>query len=344
MRQYAEYVPIVLFVLLAVLSLLIIQPFLVFIGMGALLAYLTYPLYRELVRKVKRTGLAAFVMCVIVLLILLIPSAFFVNSLVQESFNLVLIVKGSLAEGLFSSCENRFCQAVESVTTNPQFIAYIQEIAKSVTQGIVQLGSRLLIAVPQTVLELFVLFFTMFYFLKDGRRFLYWLKYHLGFGKGKYSHVLTRLKQILHGVIYGYFMIALIQGAVGAVGFYLFGISSPLFWGLLMGLLALIPFLGTGTVWLPAAIILFLRGLFSGSTVLLLKGVGLALYGIFVISMVDNVLRPKLMGEKAQIHPAVIMLGIFGGILFLGPLGVIFGPLILSMTLVFFNTFISTEE
>ncbi|MBI2029786.1 AI-2E family transporter, partial [Candidatus Gottesmanbacteria bacterium] len=89
---------------------------------------------------------------------------------------------------------------------------------------------------------------------------------------------------------------------------------------------------GTGVIWVPASLILILDGVFQDSTSLILKGVGLLIYSFIFVGSVDNLLRPKILGDKAKDHVAIVMLGIFGGILLIGPLGVIIGPLLLSLT------------
>ena len=134
------------------------------------------------------------------------------------------------------------------------------------------------------------------------------------------------------------------QGALGAIGFLIFGISSPLFWGMMMAFLALIPYLGTGFIWGPAAIIIFLEGVFQDSNILMYKGVALFLYGLFIVGGLDNLIRPKFIGAKAKIHPALIMIGIFGGIFLVGPIGVIIGPLVLSLTAIFIEEYLSSRK
>lgn len=161
--------------------------------------------------------------------------------------------------------------------------------------------------------------------------------------KKEYAYILSRLSEIVHGVVYGYLMIALIQGGLGALGFFIFGVTSPIFWGLIMALFALIPILGTGVVWIPASLILFFDGMIQSSNWLMFKGVGLFLYGILIISTIDNILKPKLISEKAKVHPVIIMIGVFGGLLLFGPLGVIIGPLVLAMTQVVFETYLNKK-
>ena len=166
------------------------------------------------------------------------------------------------------------------------------------------------------------------------------LSQFLSMKEKKYTFVINRLKEITQGIIYGYLLIALIQGALGALGFLIFGVSSPLFWGLLMVFLSLIPSLGTGLVWLPASIILILDGVFQDSNILIIKGIGLLVYSALIVGGIDNILKPKLVSDKAKIHPAIVMVGILGGIFFFGMWGVVLGPLILSLTSVLMDAFI----
>ena len=111
----------------------------------------------------------------------------------------------------------------------------------------------------------------------------------------------------------------------------------------MMALFALIPVLGTGFIWVPAALIIFFDGLAQNSNFLIFKGAGLFLYGLLIVSSIDNILRPKLIGERAGIHPLIILLGVFGGLLLFGPLGVIIGPLVISITTVIAEIYLSKK-
>jgi predicted PurR-regulated permease PerM len=343
MVEFKQYIPITLLVLLAVLSFFIIKPLLAALFLGALFAYAFNPLYKLLRKKINKT-ISALIICVIVFIIIFVPGVYLIESLVRESYTLFTLVKQKMAVGIFRSCENQFCVLLEDLGSNSAVSSQVKILTKGTTEWIVAKGSAFLISLPRTLLNLFVIFFTMFYFLKDGPKLLNKISDILSMKQKKYSYVMGRLKDVLHGVIYGYLLVALIQGAFGALGFYMFGISSPLFWGLVMSFLALIPYLGTGVIWMPAALILFLDGFFSGNNVLTFKGVGLFLYGLIVISGSDNLLRPKLMGHKAKIHPAVILLGILGGALVFGMLGVFIGPIILSLTLILIDTFFYKKD
>ena len=301
--------------------------------MGALLAYAFYPLYNFVLKKTGKSTLSSFLVCFLVLLIVIIPAGLLIKVLIQESYVIYLLVKQKLAVGLFNNCTTDLCKAISDFSQNEWFSSQLKEITRLTTNSVIGKGSAFLVNLPRLAVNLFVVFFTLFYFLKDGENLLKRLHNYLQLQQKNYIHLLERLKEIVHGIVYGFLLIALIQGIFGALGFFIFGIPSPLFWGVIMAFFALIPAIGTGIIWVPASLILILDGVFQDSTSLILKGVGLLIYSFIFVGSVDNLLRPKIIGDKAKVHVAIIMLGIFGGILLIGPLGVIVGPLVLSLTI-----------
>ncbi len=283
-------------------------------------------------KKTGKSTLSSFLVCFLVLLIVVIPAGLLIKILIQESYVIYLLVKQKLAVGLFNNCTTDLCKAISDFSQNEWFSSQLKEITRLTTNSVIGKGSAFLVNLPRLAINLFVVFFTLFYFLKDGENLLKRLHNYLQLQQKNYIHLLERLKEIVHGIVYGFLLIALIQGIFGALGFFIFGIPSPLFWGVIMAFFALIPAIGTGVIWVPASLILILDGVFQDSTSLILKGVGLLIYSFIFVGSVDNLLRPKIIGDKAKVHVAIVMLGIFGGILLIGPLGVIIGPLLLSLT------------
>ena len=343
MVKYKEYLPFLLLALLAIISFLIIQPFLTSLFLGALLAYVFYSPYKKILSKIKSESISAFLICLIVFIIILIPGFFFLKSLIQESYFLYILAKQKLATGILTNCENNFCQMIKSFSESSQLNQQIQDGVKLLTNFIVKKGSNLLLSLPNLLISLFIIMFTIFYSLKDGRLFVKKIGNILSMKKKKYVFLLRRLKEIIHGVVYGYAIIALMQGLLGGIGFFLFGIPSPIFWGMVMAIFALIPFIGTGIIWVPASLLLIFDGVFQGLDSLIFKGIGLFVFSFIFVSSLDNFLRPKLMSDKAKVHPLILFLGVLGGILFFGPVGVIVGPLILSLTVVFVDTYINEK-
>jgi len=300
---------------------------------GGVLAYITYPLFKSL-SKTRKSSTAALFVCILVLCIILVPGFFFIKTLIQQSYVLFVVIKQKLALGLFQDCTNTFCNLLGDLAGNELFADHIQKSAGTVTNYVVGKASDLVISLPRLLLNVFVVFFSMFYTLRDGPALVRKTGVILSIRHEHYRQILKRFKEIMSGIINGYFFVALIQGVFGGIGFLIFGVQSPLFWGVAMAFLALIPYLGTGIVWGPAAIILFLDGLFSGSNSLMLRGIGLFIYGLLLVSSLDNFLKPKLMSDKAKIHPAIMLVGLLGGMFFFGPVGIVVGPLVLSLTVV----------
>lgn len=343
-KRFKDYVPVGFLFLLVLLSFFVLKPFLTSILMGALLAYMTYPMYIYLLSKVKSKTVSGLLVCTLVLLVFLVPGIFLVKTLVQESYVIFLLGKQKLATGIFASCENTFCGSLEAFANDPSVNFQVQEVLKAVTNWVIEKGSGFLLTVPGIILHLFVIFFTMFYFLRDGKKFSYYLSQFFSSSREKYDHITTRLKEVINGVIFGYLVVAFVQGTLGAFGFFLFGVSSPIFWGVVMALLALLPLIGTGFVWGPISIFMILDGVFKNSNSLIAQGVGLLIYSAIFVAGVDNLLRPKLMGDRAKVHPVLILLGTFGGLFFFGAVGVILGPLILALTVIMTEVFLEKGE
>ena len=158
--------------------------------------------------------------------------------------------------------------------------------------------------------------------------------------KDKYrKHVFKKLNDMAYAVIYGSIIIAVIQGTLGGIGFLIFGLSSPLLCGIVMIFASLIPYVGSSIIWFPAALIIIFDGYLNMETTLIIKGILLMLYGIFVVGTVDNILKPKIIGDRSGLHPVLVLLGVVGGLTLLGFVGIIIGPIILAMLATFIKIY-----
>lgn len=331
-----------LVILLVIAALFILKPFILSLATGAVLAYIIYPLHQRVGKRYPSA--TALLLCLLVILIIAVPLGLLIQSLVRESYVLFIAVKQKLAIGFFRECSNQLCQVFKGIAANPAVRFGVQEFTRSVTNSVIAQGKSFLVSLPKIALHVFVAFFSMYYFLKDGSSFLKQLQHHLHLSDERYSYLLRRMEEVTKGVLYGYVLVALIQGTLGAIGFWVAGIPSPLFWGVIMAFFSLIPSLGPALIWAPAAIILILSGLFEGSTIILVKGIGLFLYGALVISLIDNFLRPMFMERKAKVHPLLVTIGILGGVLVLGVAGAIFGPLLLALSLLLIEVYIMKDK
>lgn len=132
---------------------------------------------------------------------------------------------------------------------------------------------------------------------------------------------------------------ALVQGIIGAIGFYIFDVPFPILSGMLIAFFALIPLIGTSIIWVPASFYLMVNGYFSQNYWILWKGIGLLLYGIFIIATIDNILLAKIVTVKTNVSPIIVILGVIGGISLFGIVGIFIGPILLPLLLTYFETF-----
>lgn len=157
------------------------------------------------------------------------------------------------------------------------------------------------------------------------------------FSKNQKEKLIKQVKEIIISTIYGGVTVALVQGLIGGIAFSILGIPSSVFWGLCMFFSSFIPILGTFIIWGPGALYLFFNGFF-------LKGFILIFIGIFVISMVDNILRPLIVKGKTRLPTILIFFSILGGIKLFGFIGFIMGPLVLALFISVFEIFRYSEE
>jgi predicted PurR-regulated permease PerM len=152
------------------------------------------------------------------------------------------------------------------------------------------------------------------------------LRWLLPFEDRQKDVLLERIRDAIYATLQGSLSIALIQGSLGGVMFWILGIPAAVVWGVFMSLMALIPSLGTFLVWMPAAVYLFLSGHHW-------KAVILFAWGALVISTIDNILYPTLVGSRLRLHTVAVLFSVLGAITLVGIPGIVLGPLILTMTL-----------
>lgn len=347
---YTKSVYIGIFLILAAISLYVIWPFLTSIFGGFILAYLFFPVYKKILEKTRNKTISALLMLLIVLVVIIVPSAIITNVLAKEAITLYVFAKQKIVGGSFfdinceleqymSSPVCKFNEYTKDIVRDPRIGFYLESGLSKVTQYIFEKTTGFFIALPKLLLSLFIAIFMMYYLWKDWDRVL--RKIHKVFHLKKHHEnlVYQKVKDMTYAIVYGNLIVALIQGAIGAFGFFIFGVSSPITWGIVMAFLSLLHFVGTPLIWVPAALGLLVEGLIQSNNSLIFSGVGLFLYGVIIISTVDNFLRPKIIGSRADIHPTLVILGIFGGIAAFGFMGLVLGPLILGITNIFIDIY-----
>ncbi len=284
---------------------LLLTPFLSALAWALAFAVIGSPLHHFLERRVRNPHLAAGLSVAIVAGILILPALLASEQIIRQAIVAV-----------------QFWTEREPLK---QFPALQQiDLEGSLRDLAGQLPSMLRSSV-EALTQLPISMFCLFFFFRDRKMMAEYVRSWMPLSDGEVSELSRRISDILFATILGRVTLAGIQGVLGGVMFLILGLPTPLLWGLVMAFLALIPFLGAFLVWGPAAAYLVLSGSLG-------KGVVLALWGLLVVSTVDNVLYPFLVGARVQLHPLVTFFGVVGGIALFGPAGLILGPVILATT------------
>lgn len=308
----SKYVFFGVFIIVTILAFLVIKSFITSLLSGVVLSYLFSPLYRKLNNVIKNKSIASLVMVFLLILIIFIPTFFVINSLVKESLPLY----NSLRSNEFD--------------LSPEILNAINKVV----QFIINEASKIAISIPTFLIHAFVTLFLFYYFLRDGEKIVNNIRDLIPLDEKHKKNLVNEFKNVTYAIVYGLILTGLIEGIIGGLGFYIFKVSSPLFWGIIMMILSILPGIGTSFIWAPAGIIKLLQG----DT---LSGIGLLLYGFFLISGTAAILKLRFIGKKSDIHPMLIVLGVFGGISLLGFVGLFIGPLILITFITLLKSFLN---
>lgn len=315
----------------------ILEPFLVPLGWAGVIAIATFPLYERLLGKLgNREGRAAGVMSLAVALIVIVPAAILTLLLAQEAARIYQSLStgtegGKLAELGHLEKDPRFGPMIPKVTqwlgrigVSPG--ADLGPVARKITATVANYAGSAVKNVLLFLAQLLILLFSLFYFYRDGRGIqeMFWSALPV---PEEYKRILKDIViRILPSVLAAILLTAVIQGALGGIGFWISGLPSPLFFGALTGVASLVPVVGTLLVWLPAGAYLLLQGNVTW-------GIFLLAWGALVVGSADQFLRPLLSGKRAGLSIPLMMLGSLGGLAAFGLMGLILGPLILAISL-----------
>ncbi len=171
---------------------------------------------------------------------------------------------------------------------------------------------------------LFVMLYSMFFFLIDGSKIIDRILYYLPLEDKDERRLLEKFSSVARATLKGTAVIGILQGGMAGIAFFAVGIPSSIFWATMMMVLSIIPGIGTGLVWVPAAVILIAGGSVG-------KGIGLAIFCGLIVGSVDNFIRPRLVGKDTQLPDLLILLSTMGGLLYFGILGIIVGPIVAAL-------------
>jgi predicted PurR-regulated permease PerM len=323
---------LVCLLMVLIFGYLVLRPFLNIFLMALVLATITYPVYRRILVWTKdRETLSAFLSCLFVVVVIIVPCILLVGLLARESVQVYGWINEKAQSGaLQESVMQRVVDLQERYLPNLD-LEHI-DVGKNLA-GLAGTVSGLLVKwstggvklVTSAVWQFVLMLFALFYFYKDGAAFLRWMMHLMPLPGSLEREIQEKFREVSASAFLGTFLTAAIQGLLGGIGFLLVGLQ-PLVWGVLMAVLSLIPLVGTFLVWGPAAILLMAGGRLGA-------GIFLMVWGMVVVGLSDNVVRPLLMQGKSQLHPVLIFFSLIGGIMAFGPLGILLGPLAIVLVI-----------
>jgi predicted PurR-regulated permease PerM len=208
----------------------------------------------------------------------------------------------------------------------------INEFLGAATEFSVSLIQQTFTGVTMMIIHVFVILFLMYFMLLDGKSLLNRLQYLIPMDDRDEQELLSNVKRVTDAVVINTFMLGALEGIYGGILFAVLGIPSPFFWGFIMAILSIIPLVGTNSIMAPMGIIQLLLGNYTEGIIILVLGSGLVLIN-------QNLVRPRLDGNKSGMHTAIIFIGTLGGLMWMGIIGFLAGPLITGLFLTIWNQF-----
>ncbi len=313
---------------LLVLAFFLLKPILLSIILGILLAFVFVPIYNRLYKVIKLKNVSAIIICVLLLGLIILPFYFLVPIFVDQS---IKIYSAAQQIDFTTLIKNIFPSIISTDKFSEELGSMFYSFVTNILDSLISYLSRLILNFPNIMLQLIVVLFTFYFVLMDKDKFFKYIQSLAPFSKEMEKKIVDQTKLITVSVVYGQVIIGLIQGAIAGLGFFIFRVPNALLLTVIMALAGIFPIIGTAIIWIPVTIFLLLEGN-------ILAAVGVTIFGL-ISSVADNFLRPIIVSRRSKIHPAILLIGMIGGLYMFGVLGFILGPLILAYLLILFEVY-----
>ncbi len=311
----------------------ILLPFYGAIMWGSIIALLFSPLHRRLLKRLNnRRTLSALLTLLIVLVILVLPFAFITASLAHEARQIYAqLESGELRpehyfRGVFNALPDWISGLLDrfGLVNFPTLQRRLSALATQASQFFAKQALSIGQITFDFVVQLFITLYLTFFLIRDGDEVMEAIRRGIPLSTRHKRALLETFATVVRATVKGNLVVAVIQGALGGLAFWFLGVSGALLWAVLMAFLSLVPAVGAALVWLPVAIYFLISGELG-------QGVALTVYGVLVIGLADNLLRPLLVGKDTRMPDYVVMITTLGGMAVLGINGFVLGPVIAAL-------------
>jgi predicted PurR-regulated permease PerM len=321
----------------------ILRPFLPVLLWATVLVIVFHPAYRWWRVRLASSSLAALVTTVLVIVTIIVPLLGVSSAVIGQLQGAASLAQDQVTGMMADPAQAERLQQVLAWVDEHKGVSAeelrkgLQQAAAAVSQALVQGTISVLGGAFGFLLSTFFVMFTMYYLFRDSDAAVGVLRSMLPLDDARSDALVRRTGEIISASVFGVVVIAVVQGMLGGLMFWVLGLPSPLIWGVVMIVLATIPMLGTFLVWVPAAIFLVVTGHW-------IKAVVLTFWGAVVIGMADNLLRPRLVGDRTQMHELLIFFSVLGGLQVFGVLGILLGPVVVAVGLSLLEAFRAADE
>jgi predicted PurR-regulated permease PerM len=320
----------ILVIVVTIAFVAVMRSFLITLLLAAIFTALLHPFYRSLLQLFRgRQTLASLVTLLLTILVVVLPMILFLGVLVAQALDVSQRAVPWIQDQLSNPSE--LMRRLESVPGFEDLQPYRQQILTRLGELVGLIGTFTVNLITSATkgtfafaLQLVILVYAMFFFLMSGGKALAQIFDHVPLSRAESKQIVSRFVVVTRAALMSTFVVGVIQGALGGIAFWVAGIQGAVFWGTLMFVFSMIPGIGTALVWLPASIYLITTGRIAAGLLLF------AFCGL-IVGSVDNVLRPRLVGKDTKLHDLVVLLSTLGGIMLLGAIGFIIGPIVAAL-------------
>jgi predicted PurR-regulated permease PerM len=324
------------------LGLAVFSPFVSPLLWAAVLCYALYPFYSRLVRATGgRRALSALVMCLILIVGVIVPLVYLSLLIAEDVTETYRTVVAALHEGEQPLLEG--WRRYPFLATPAEALQNLERLTgtnlrASIAENLAELGkvlvgqvTRIVTHALYAVVQLGMILLCAFYFFRDGEAMIAWLRAALPIAPERQALLGRRFDEVVKGAVYGNTVIALMEGVIGGLAFWVVGLPSAVLWGATMAIFAYLPLIGAGLIWIPAAGYLFWQGAYL--KVIVLVGVGA------VMAVMDYLVRTIVVGGRSHLHTLLVFFSVLGGLQLFGLVGIVAGPLVVAVGIALVETY-----
>lgn len=333
-RFYSRVFAVGATITLAIALYFIIRPFIGSLIWAMFLAFLLYPVHVRLTRQLRgREQLSASLLIIATFILLIGPLTAMSAAFATQAGDLLQWAQEALAK----QTRERFHALSDLPVIGPgvqwlrdtfgirsnQIQQWVSQGAQQLPQLLAGLGGHIFLGAINTVFGFIIMLFVLFFFIRDGRAIVALMRDLVPMQPVQREQLLEHVAAVTRAVVFGTGITALVQGAIVSLAFVFTGLSSPLVFGVIAAILALLPFGGTAFVWIPAAFLLGSQHQWGAMITMLAMGAA--------SSTADNILRPLLISGRAEVGTLTVFIGVLGGTAAFGPIGLFLGPVLLAL-------------